>query len=249
MRVIAANELGFETSPARPEAADEPRGNLRVALPTALGRQYIVPALPRFAVQHPALKVRVLLTDAPVDLAGAGIDALVHVGAVDDPALVMRHVFDAALVTCASPDYLARHGTPRSPAELDGHDCLGLYSIERDAVAQWTFEKNGRRIEFTPGDRLVASDAEALVSAAANGAGIVTVLDVVAKRAIASGMLRPILADWQPADLQPISIVYLPQWQSHAGVRAFADFVAGLFPRRRAGSLNLSDVLAVRKCA
>lgn len=210
----------------------DPRGVLRVAVPTSLGRQYIVPALPRFAVQYPMLKVLVTFSGSYTGVAATDVDATLCIGPVEDASLVARGVFEARFVTCASPDYLARNGAPRTPAELDGHDCLALLS-SRGAPIEWTFQNSEKRITFAPEGRLAMSDGDALIDAAVSGAGIVTVLDVLASRSIASGALRPILTDWQSPDRYPISVVYRQQRHVPATVRVFADFVAGLFPRPR----------------
>ena len=226
----------------------EPRGVLRVALPRSLGLQYIVPALPRFAVQYPMLTVLTILGDCHVDLVEAEADAALRSGLVDS-SLAARRVFEASFVTCASPDYLARNGTPQTPAELDRHDCLGLFSVAHGAVMEWTFEKDGDRMTFVPHGRLAMSDGEALVDTAISGAGIVTVLDVIARRSIASGALRPILTDWQREERYPIAVVYPQHQQVPAKVRVFADFVARLFPGPRPENASGNGTTPARKRA
>jgi len=132
-----------------------------------------------------------------------------------------------------APYYLALHGTPQTPADLAGHQCLGLYSLSLGAVLEWVFEKDGDRVAFRPAGTLAVSNAEALPDAAIAGAGIAMAFDAMAGRWIASGALRPILQDWQRRDRYPISVVYPQNRHLSAKVRAFSDFVAGLFPRRR----------------
>jgi len=211
-----------------------PRGVLRIDLPVAIGRQFVVPALPRFAAQYPDLKVVAILDDRRTDLIESGIDAAVRMGPLEDSSLVARRVYEAGFVACASPDYLALHGTPETPADLERHNCLGLYAVSRGQVLDWAFEKGGERVSFTPGGALSISNAEALLDAAVAGAGIVNMFDMTASRWIASGALRPVLQDWQRRDRYPISVVYPQNRHLSAKVRVFSDFVAGLFPRRRA---------------
>ncbi len=210
-----------------------PRGILRVEMPVTLGRQYIVPALPRFASQYPELQVIALLEDRRTNLVEEGIDAAVRNGPLSDSTLVARRVFEARWATYASPDYLALHGEPKTPAELDGHNCLGLYVVSRGEAFDWAFEKDGARVVRPPGGRLMVSNGEAMLDAAVNGAGVVQTLDMFASRWVASGALRPILVDWQRTDAYPISVVYPQSHHLSAKVRAFAEFVAGLFPRTR----------------
>jgi len=211
-----------------------PRGVLRIDLPVAIGRQFVVPALPRFAAQYPDLKVVAILDDRRTDLIESGIDAAVRMGPLEDSSLVARRVYEAGFVACASPDYLALHGTPETPADLERHNCLGFYAVSRAQVLDWAFEKGGERVSFTPGGALSISNAEALLDAAVAGAGVVMLLDMMASRWIASGALRPLLQDWHRGDRYPISVVYPQNRHLSAKVRVFSDFVAGLFPRRRA---------------
>lgn len=213
-----------------------PRGVLRVDMPVSLGRQYIVPALPRFAAQYPELQVIALLEDRRVNLVEEGTDVAVRIGPLADSTLVARRIYETDIVTCASPEYLALHGEPKTPRELDGHNCLGVFAVSRGEVLQWVFEKDGERVVRTPGSRLSVSNAEALLDAAVNGAGIVVMFEMYASRWIASGALRPILTDWQRPDPYPISVVYPQSRHLSAKVRVFVDFVAGLFPRARAAS-------------
>jgi LysR family transcriptional regulator for bpeEF and oprC len=202
-------------------------------MPVTLGRQYIVPALPRFAAQYPELQVIALLEDRRTNLVEEGIDAAVRNGPLSDSTLIARRVFEARWGTYASPDYLALHGEPKTPADLDGHNCLGLYVVSRGEPFDWAFEKDGERIVRPPGGRLIVSNGEAMLDATVNGAGIAQTLDMFASRWVASGALRPILADWQRTDAYPISVVYPQGHHLSAKVRAFVDFVAGLFPKSR----------------
>ncbi len=222
-----------ETEGALTAGRSVPRGVLRIDLPVGIGRQFIVPALPRFAAQYPELKVIAVLEDRRIDLIEAGVDAALRIGPLEDSSLVARRVYEANFVACASPDYLALHGTPQSPADLERHNCLGHYAVSRGEVFEWVFEKDGERVTFTPGGSLSISNTEALLDAAVAGAGIVTLFDMSASRWVASGALRPLLQDWQRRDRYPISVVYPQHRHLSAKVRAFSDFVAGLFPRAR----------------
>ena len=229
-RVLADVE---ETETTLTAGRSTPHGVLHVNLLPALGRQFVIPALPRFAAQYPGLRVVALLDDRRVDLVAAGVDAALRVGSLEDSSLVARRVYDDRFVAVASPDYLALHGVPQTPDDLAAHQCLGLWSATRGGVIEWAFEKDGRRMTVVPGGRLSVNDAEALIDAAVAGAGIVMMIELLTRRWIASGALQAVLEDWRPADATPISLVYPQNRHLSAKVRAFGDFVAGLFPRRR----------------
>ena len=213
-----------------------PRGVLKLDMQADIAHQYIVPALPRFAAQYPELQVVAMLENRRSNLVEEGIDAALRLGPLTDSSLIARRVYESGTVTLASPDYLALHGEPRTPAELDGHNCLGVYVVSRGEVFDWVFEKDGERIVRPPAGRLNLTSGEALLESAVRGAGIVQMLDIISSRWIASGALRPILTDWRAGDRIPISVVYPQSRHLSAKVRAFVDFVAGLFPRQRPGA-------------
>ena len=106
------------------EGAARIRGRLRIALPAALGRMWIAPALPRFLALHPALRVEVDFAEAFVDLIAEGHDAAPRVGALKDSRLVARKLADHRRILTAAPDYLRRHGLPETPGDLARHRCL-----------------------------------------------------------------------------------------------------------------------------
>lgn len=229
-RVLADVE---ETESLLTAGRTTPRGVLHVNLPVAIGRQFVIPALPRFAAQYPDLRVIAILDDRRVDLVEEGVDVALRVGRMEDSTLVARRIYETPFVAVASPDYLALRGTPQTPADLAQHECLGLWSPTQGGVLDWVFEQGGERVVVTPGGRLSVSNGEALLDAAVAGAGIVMMLDLLARRWIASGALEPVLPDWQAGDTVPLSLVYTQSRHLSAKVRVYADFVAGLFPRRR----------------
>jgi LysR family transcriptional regulator for bpeEF and oprC len=229
-RVLADVE---ETEGALSRARTVPRGRLRIDMPVTLGRQFIVPALPRFAAQYPELEVVATLDDRRIDLVEEGVDAAVRVGTLEDSSIIARKIYDTGYVVCASPDYLELHGMPETPDDLRSHRCLGFFAASARRVGEWPFERDGEAIPFTPRGTLTVGNAEALVDAALAGAGIVCVLEMIVSRPLASGALRPILVDWQSPRRVPISVVYPQNRHLSPKVRVFVDFVAGLFPRSR----------------
>jgi LysR family transcriptional regulator, regulator for bpeEF and oprC len=222
-----------ETEDALKQTRIKPQGRLRVDMPTSVGRLYVVPALPRFAAQYPDLRVNVTLNDQFTDLVEEGIDAVIRVGELTDSTLVARKVHEGKLVACASPEYLARAGEPATPHELARFSCLGYFMESSGRVRAWPFEKDGATYEHQPDGSFHVNSTEALVDAAAGGAGIVYVPDSVANRAISAGLLTPVLPDWCNVRF-PMSVAWPQNRHLSAKVRVFVDFVAGLFPRQRA---------------
>ncbi len=222
-----------ETEDILSRARTVPRGRLRIDMPVTLGRQHIIPAMPRFAAQYPEVEVVATLDDRRIDLVEEGVDAAIRMGALEDSSFIARRVYATGFVVCASPDYLAIHGTPETPEDLAQHRCLGFYSAASRRVFEWPFERDGERLLIPPRGSLTVSNAEALVDAALGGGGIVCLLDMIVSREIASGELVPVLeAFWTKAKV-PISVIYPQNRHLSPKVRVFVDFVAGLFPKTR----------------
>jgi LysR family transcriptional regulator for bpeEF and oprC len=213
------------------EARGVARGRLRVDVPMALGRRLIVPALPRFAAQNPELTIQLSMNDRVVDLVQEGIDAGLRVGTLGDSSLIARRVGQLRGVTCASPEFIERVGAPGTPADLKPQDCISLFKIGSNEIREWLFRKDGVEHVITPAGVLSFSDPEAAVAAAISGAGFVRVLDITVEAQIASGLLQPVLEDWNDGAWWPVSVIYPQHRQPTAKIKAFVEFVAGLFPQ------------------
>jgi LysR family transcriptional regulator, regulator for bpeEF and oprC len=213
------------------ESRGVPRGRLRVDVPISLGRRLIVPALPRFLQQNPELTVQMSMNDRLLDLVQEGIDAALRVGELSDSSLIARRVGNLRGVTCASPEFIARVGEPRTPQELKPEHCIAMFKLGSNQIREWDFRKDGVEHFVVPQAALSFSDPESAVAAAVGGAGFVRTMDFTVERQIAAGLLRTVLEDWNEGAWRPVSVVYPQHRQPTAKVRAFIDFVAGLFPQ------------------
>ena len=213
------------------ESRGVPRGRLRVEVPVSLGRRIIVPALPRFIAQYPEITVQMSMSDRVVDLVQEGIDAAVRVGNLSDSSLIARRIAQLRGVTCASPEFIERFGEPRDPSELPAEHCLQMFKAGTNQVRDWMFRKGDVEHTIVPAARLAFSDPESAVAAAVSGAGFVRSLDFTVEAQIASGLLQPVLEDWNDGAYWPVSVVYPQHRQPTAKIRAFIDFAAGLFPQ------------------
>ena len=113
-------------------------GHLRITAPAGFGRRHVAPLVPRFRAEHPDVTISLNLSDRVVDLAGEGFDCAVRVGDLPDSSLVSVRIADNRRLCVATPEYLARRGTPRAPAELLQHDCLTL-SSDASQTRGWAF--------------------------------------------------------------------------------------------------------------
>ena len=108
------------------EKKDSPSGVLRVSAPTVMGRRWIAPLIPQFREAFPEVEIRLQLTDRLADLVEEQVDVAIRRGYLQDSSLISRRVAPDFRVACASPEYLAQHGTPATPADLKDHNCLLL---------------------------------------------------------------------------------------------------------------------------
>jgi LysR family transcriptional regulator for bpeEF and oprC len=208
-----------------------PRGKLRVDVPVSLGRRLLVPALPRLIQQHPELTVQMSMNDRVVDLVQEGIDAALRVGNLSDSSLIARKVGQFRGVTCASPEFIERVGEPLSPADLKSEHCIAMFKLGTNQTREWLFRKNNVEQTIRPNAPLTFSDPESAVVAAVSGAGFVRALDFTVEAQIASGLLKPVLEDWNEGAWWPVSVVYPQHRQPTAKIRAFIEFCLTLFPQ------------------
>jgi LysR family transcriptional regulator, regulator for bpeEF and oprC len=213
------------------EARGVPRGRLRVDVPISLGRRLIVPALPRFIEQNPELTIQMSMNDRVLDLVQEGIDAALRVGSLSDSSLIARRVGSFRGVTCASPEFIERVGEPQTPQDLKPEHCIAMFKVGNNQTREWLYRKDGVEHSVIPSAALSFSDPESAVTAAISGAGFVRSLDFTVEAQIASGLLRPVLEDWNEGAWWPVSVVYPQHRQPTAKIKAFIEFVTGLFPQ------------------
>jgi LysR family transcriptional regulator, regulator for bpeEF and oprC len=222
------------------EAADEMlqrsrvtvQGRLRVDVPVVFGRALLTPALPRFQARYPDLQLEVQFNDRRVDLISEEVDLAVRVGAVREPHLVARRVVTSRLVTCAAPEYLRLHGTPRKIEELPGNKLIAHLSASNRRAQPWLFQRAGIKRRLSPPFSVAFNSVEAEVSAAIRGAGILQAMDLVVAEALVAGKLTAVLQEWS-APGASISVVCRAAVRDSPRIRAFAEFATGLLQQYR----------------
>lgn len=209
------------------QARVAPKGRLRVDMPSALARLFILPQLPTFLARYPELRLELGMGLRPVHLVEEGIDCVVRIGMQPDSSLVARRVGTMSFVCCASPAYLREHGTPRRPEELSTHRCVNYLSNRTGGVIDWEFSRGREKVELTIDGVLAVNDFDAYVAAGLMSFGIVKVGNYVARPYLESGQLTQVLADWTAEQL-PISVMYPQSRHLSAKVRTFVDWVSEL---------------------
>jgi len=208
------------------------KGRLRVSVPEAFTHVLFPAHLPRFLQRHPELSVELVITDRAVDLVEEGIDCAARaIEVADDSTLVARHIAQARWITCASPRYLASHGVPARIEDLERHNCIRFVSPSTRRVRDWRFESAAVPRTFTPAGSLGVTSMAGVVSSAVAGIGIAQLPDPVVFHHIRSGELEPILLD-QLAPAPSFAVVYPSNRYLTAKVKAFADFLAEIYPAK-----------------
>jgi DNA-binding transcriptional LysR family regulator len=225
-RARAVLDLYDEAMRAPVEAAL--RGTLRVTAPVVFGRRHVTPCVLAFQAAHPDLRVELELADRNLDLIEDGLDAAIRIGQLTDSGLIVRRVGAVRRVLVASPDYLAAHGTPVTPADLAGH--ATIVSMSRGGSLEWRFRDGERErvVRLTP--RLLVNDIEAMLLAARSGFGLARPLSYQVVEELAAGTLVRLLADFEPA-AEPVQLVFSGGGMMRPSVRAFVEFGSAYLAR------------------
>ncbi|CAO4186096.1 Transcriptional regulator [Methylorubrum aminovorans] len=218
-----------ELASANREASDNassPQGLVRVSLPLSFGRQWIAPLLPAFLARHPQIRIDLRLTDRFVDVVAEGIDVSIRVSSSEqrDSSLTIRKIASYRNLLVASPGYLSARGTPRKPADLMQHACLGFTGYA--AWPDWPLMKDGKRHTVRPNCALVADHSEVLLMAAIEGAGITFTADWLAGPALRAGQLIEVLPGWAGKGSGGVYAVLPPGRLVPTKTRLFVDEVA-----------------------
>lgn len=203
-------------------------GRLRVSMPSALGRMWIVPHLPDFMRDYPAVSLEIVFSDFVPFSMESGIDVSVQVGELQDSRLAVRPLASTRYLVCASPGYFAERGTPRTPEELTAHACLTYRRPRNGRIREWRFKSSGAMRHVAMNGFMTFNSGEALIAAAAAGLGIVQVAEYYAQPRLKTGALIEILADYKTEGYD-ISVVFPQQKRVAPKLRVFVDFLVALF--------------------
>lgn len=206
------------------KARAAPSGTLRIAVPLPIGVHLIAPALPAFRKRCPDVMVDLRVNDQITDLVEQGIDVAVRIGELADSRLLSRRLPAYRLCAFAAPDYLATHGTPLHPNELDGHDTVNLRYQSSGQAYRWPFRIGSREVEIVPPSGIMVDASEALVSALAAGGGIGILATFIAAPCVARGELVPVLPAFG-VKRNNITALWPESRRANPAVRAFLSFL------------------------
>ena len=201
--------------------AREPAGLLTITAPVLFGHMYVAPAITRFMQRYDKVRCSVLLYDRTVNLLEENIDVGIRISPLQDSSLVAQTLGTIRRVVAVSPDYLARHGTPRHPRDLDGAPCV---RGRIDAPPQWTFHEGGKTLSVTPSNRLEFNHLAPAIEACAAGMGFGTFFSYQVMPHVVQGRLKLVLEDFEPPP-RPVSVIYPNARLLPARTRAFIEWM------------------------
>jgi len=201
-----------------------PRGRLRVNSSVPFGVHHLLPLVPKFTALHPEVQLDVTITDQVIDLMDERAEVAIRIGPLRSSQLMARKLGRSRMVVVASPDYLARRGTPARPEDLAGHDLI-TFNFARH-INTWPFDVEGEAVQFPAQGRVTVGDGESAAILALAGQGLTRLSIFHIAQDIKAGRLVPVLEAFNPGDAEDVSAVYV----GHAGplparVRAFIDFL------------------------
>jgi len=198
-----------------------PRGVLKVTAAVSFGMEWLSPMIPDFLEMYPEVSIDLSLNDRMIDMVEEGFDIAVRIGTLEDSSLVARPLQPYGLVICGAPDYLARRGVPRVPADLARHECLEFSGWVPQARWRLKGEKDARNI---PLSRLRANNSYALKQAALKGFGLIMQAETALAQDIAAGRLVRVLDDYLPTP-RPMHLLYPRNRQPTPKLTSFIDFM------------------------
>jgi LysR family transcriptional regulator for bpeEF and oprC len=209
-----------------------PRGKLRVDVGSSLANVVIIPALPEFRSRYPDIELLLGVNDRPVDLIGEGVDCVIRGGALSDSSLIARRLCSLDSVTCATPGYLAAHGVPRHPSELEtGHVSVSYFFPQTGKSLPLHFTREDEVCEINLRSAVSVSESTAHTEALLAGLGVGQTLRFSSRQHLDAGRLVPILEDWvQPS--HPLHLIYPATRHPSAKLRAFADWAVEIFSKK-----------------
>lgn len=205
------------------QAQSLPAGQIRVTAPVNFGEQYIAPLLAPFMVAYPQVAVDLHLTNRRVDMTDTGTDVAIRIGHLPDSSLKAKRLGSRQLTICASPGYLAAHGSPDSPSALSRHTCL-VGSNEH-----WHYQSSGKIRTLTVSGKLRCNSGVALLDAAKHGLGLAQLPHYYVQAALANGELVEVLTDYRVDD-EGIWALYPSGRQLQPKVAAWLEFLADHLP-------------------
>ena len=206
-------------------------GQIRVDMPVAFAASVVVPNLADFYLQYPDIEIILSSSDLRRDMLRDGLDCALRMGELEDGEYVARKINNLAMLTCASPAYLAAHGTPQTIGDLQQHQAINWVNNSSRQIAPWFFKTQTGIAEVHLPGKLVLDNSETYVAAGLAGLGLLQGIAFLFKPWIEKGLLVEVLPG-NPCPPRKLSLIY-PHRHLSRKVRVFADWLQNLLARQR----------------
>ncbi|EKT4087597.1 LysR family transcriptional regulator [Stenotrophomonas maltophilia] len=217
-----------------------PKGLLRIEVQGTLARHFILPGLPEFFAKYPAIELAMSESDRWVDLVQEGVDCALRYGGLRDSDLVARQVAVLERLTCATPAYLERYGTPSGIDDLEGHIVVGLRSLTTGSITPLEFGDGTEQRTVTVPATLSVTGTESYLAGIRLGIGLAQVPRFHVEEDLRRGTLVQVIKDHPPPSV-PVSLIYPRSRQLSPRVRVFLDWAASEFVRKNAARKAAPD--------
>jgi DNA-binding transcriptional LysR family regulator len=206
-----------------------PTGRLRIDVSVPLAQHVIIPALAGFYERYPDIQLDMGVSDRQTDMVAENVDCVIRGGELADQALIARRIAELHMITCATPHYLHRHGTPRQPAELQLTHCVvNYFSANTGRARPFRFRREAEVLEVMGRYRTAVNEVSTYLAAGLASHGIIQVPHFLVRDHLQAGTLRQVLHEWTTPSI-PLHVVYPPNRHVSNKLRVFVDWVAGLF--------------------
>jgi len=202
----------------------EPRGLLKISMPTVFGRLHIAPYMKEFLARHPEIELDAHVEDKYVDIIREGYDLAIRISELADSSLVARQIAPDKRVLCAAPDYLETYGTPVTLEALDAHNCLTV-----DAMEVWRLFGPDGEVEIRPFSNVRSNSLEFVRELVLAGAGIGLLSTWEVGEALRDGSLQVVLPQYAGTPKVAVHAIYPSREFIPAKVNALIDFLADIY--------------------
>jgi DNA-binding transcriptional LysR family regulator len=208
---------------------DTPSGRIRINAAVEAANLLIAPVIPAFMARYPDVEIDLVASNRLIDVTDAGFDAGIRYGGtVPEDMIARRLSADIRWVIAASPDYLARSGTPEHPDDLMNHRCISN-RLGDDRIYRWELERNGEALQITVPGSVTVDQAQTGLVAVLGGAGLMYLPEPLVAHYVQEGRLRLVLTDWAPTG-EGFYIYYSSRRQLPTGLRLLIDFIREVRP-------------------
>lgn len=231
LRLVADVE---ETENLFRQTSAQLRGKLRINVPGRIGRLVISPALPDFLDRYPGIDIDLGVTDRSVNLVEENVDCVLRVGPLSDSTLIARLIGNLPLINVASPLYLARHGTPATPADLPAHLVISYASPSTGRVDAWEWTERGETRPLGVRSRVSVNSAEAYIACCIAGLGLIQIPAYDVKHHLEAGELVEVMPLHRAAPM-PMTLIYPHRQHLSRRLQVFADWMEAVLRREIMG--------------